>query len=226
MPGVPAYQEAPSSVGWTPDYDGVPYFAVHRDASQEYPFDPDLGDSEYISSVSWDSHGPTLSGEASAKQAQGTLTFTGIPSNTDTMVLGDTTITCATSPATVDEFEPGSDSEEAAANLAACINNGSESGNASAVASGSTVIVTWTEYGTGGNAKIFTTSLSNSSVDGSGTLGGTQTGTTVGGIDGKRHVVTATGCGDADLTVTTTSRTLKQRFRWKDISQTERRDYR
>lgn len=227
---VPAFQAQAPRQGWFRDWDGVWAIHAHESDSQEYRFDLDqhLGASEYISSVSWESFGPTLSGASSAVQAKGTCTFSGAPSNNETMVLNNTTITAKSSEVTsVDEFLAGASAAVAAANLAACINSGSESANVTAVDNGDgTVTLTWVEYGTDGNDVILTSSILNMDVDGDGYLGGTQAGTTEGGVDGKSHVVTATGYGDAEVTVVTTEpRTFVQRYRWLSIRR-PRDDYR
>jgi hypothetical protein len=109
-------------------------------------------------------------------RAQGTLTFTGQPNDSETMVINNTTITAKTSGAATDEFDIGSSTRDTCDNLVAAINAGSESANVRAWRKNLTVVVEWLEGGTDGNTVIFTTSLTNTTADGSGTLGGTQTG--------------------------------------------------
>jgi hypothetical protein len=112
-----------------------------------------------------------------AQPARGTLTFTGVPVADETMVLNATTITAkADGSGDVDHFTIGADAAGCATNLAATINEGTESGNCTAWVSGDTTIVEWGTAGVAGNAIVFTEALTNATVDGGGTLGGTHTG--------------------------------------------------
>jgi hypothetical protein len=220
MATISAYQAMHAGRAWSIDYDGVPYVVVPRDAVSPYRFDLDqlLLDDEYITSVTWSSVGAggmSISGIDWGTNAVGTITFTGVPAAAGTLTLNDTTITCAVAPTGVDEFAPGATTAEAATNLANCVNNGSEHANVLAVADGATVEVSWLEYGTVGNETVFAESLTNCTADGSGYLGGTQAGSTVGGVDGKSHVVTVSGYGDAIATVVTTRQTMTARYRWR-----------
>jgi hypothetical protein len=109
-------------------------------------------------------------------KARGTITFTGLPGADETLVINLTTITAKASGATTDQFNIGTDARTTCDNLVAAINAGSESGNVQAWRVGLTVIVEWLEPGTDGNSVVFTETLSNATIDGSGTLGGTQAG--------------------------------------------------
>jgi hypothetical protein len=109
-------------------------------------------------------------------RARGTLTFTGQPTATDTMVINDTTITAVAGSPSTDEFQVGASTRATCNNLVAAINAGSESANVRAWRVNLTVVVEWLEEGTDGNTVVFTESMDNVTVDGSGTLGGTQTG--------------------------------------------------
>jgi len=112
-----------------------------------------------------------------AQPARGTLTLTGQPSNNETWVVNSTTITAKTSGAGTDEFDIGGSVGVTITNIVATINADSESSNAHAWdGTGDTVVVEWLSKGTAGNAITFTEALSNATIDGSGTLGGTHAG--------------------------------------------------
>jgi hypothetical protein len=113
-------------------------------------------------------------------KARGTITFTGQPANNETMVINNTTITAKTTGAAANEFNIGASVRVTCDNLVAAINAGSEAANVRAWRVGLTVVVEWLEPGTDGDTVIFTSALSNATLDGSGTLGGTQAGQTRG----------------------------------------------
>ena len=116
--------------------------------------------------------------DTDAQPARGSITFTGLPVADETMVLNGTTITAkADGSGDVDHFTIGGDAAETATNLAATINEGSESANAHAyIDTPGTVIVEWLTKGVAGNTIVWTDALTNAAVDGTGTLGATHTG--------------------------------------------------
>lgn len=114
--------------------------------------------------------------------AKGTLTLSGNPSNTETMVLGKNTITAVTSGATGLQFNIGADAAATCTNIAALINtNTTLNVLFSASATATTVVITCLIPGAIGNQITFTEAMTNVTADGYGYLGGTTAGT--GGTD-------------------------------------------
>ena len=127
------------------------------------------------------SHRGGFSFEVPAQYAQGTLTLTGIPSADETFVINATTITAkADGSGNVDHFTIGADATETVTNIVATIAECSEAANVKAWASGDTVVFEWKTAGTAGNSIVFTEALSNATIDGGGTLGGTHAGVAAG----------------------------------------------
>jgi hypothetical protein len=109
-------------------------------------------------------------------RAIGTLTLTGQPSDSETFALHNGTFTAKTSGASTNEFNIGTTVEQTCDNIVAMLVAGSESSNIDrAERVGQTVQITWGVSGVAGNSVVFTTALTNTTADGSGTLGGTQT---------------------------------------------------
>lgn len=113
-------------------------------------------------------------------RARGSLTLTGLPTATETFVVNSTTFTARASGATTDEFNIGATALATCTNIAAMLNSDSESSNVNAWVDNSganpKVVIEWQVPGTVGDAVTFTEALSNATADGSGTLGGTQSG--------------------------------------------------
>ena len=113
--------------------------------------------------------------EVPAQYAQGTMTLTGLPTATDTFVINATTCTAVASGASTDEFNIGGTAAETITNIVAMIAAGTEAANVKAWdGAGDTVVFEWKTAGV--NSIIFTESMSNCTVDGGGTLGGTHLG--------------------------------------------------
>ena len=110
-----------------------------------------------------------------AQSARGTMTLTGIPTADETFVINATTITAkADGSGDADHFTIGADAGETVTNIVATLAECSESANLSAWdGDGDTVVIEWGTAGTAGNSITFTESMTNTAVDGSGTLGGT-----------------------------------------------------
>ena len=109
-------------------------------------------------------------------RAVGTITLSGLPSNNETMVIGAQTITAKSSGATGLQFNIGADAAATAVNIAALINtNATLNSFISAVASGSTVLVSSVVPGLVGNQIPWSESMTNVAVDGS-FLGSTTAG--------------------------------------------------
>lgn len=117
---------------------------------------------------------------ASAVKAQGTLTLTGLPSGSDTFVVGPTTYTIEASPSSSGDVLLAATAAQQAQVIASAINgtDGLNTANkqASAEAVGSTVVITSLYSGASGDDIVLTESLTNATADGSGTLGGTTAG--------------------------------------------------
>lgn len=111
-------------------------------------------------------------------RARGTITFTDVPTADDDMVVNLTTITAKAATPGDNEFLIAADARASCDNLAAAINAGDESDNVRAWRVGLAVVVEWLEGGADGNGVIFTESMDNALADGTGLLGGTQTGVT------------------------------------------------
>jgi len=109
-------------------------------------------------------------------KAKGTLTFTGQPANNETMVINNTTITAKTTGAITDQFNIGASVRATLDNLVTAINEGTEADVVRAERVNLTVIVEWREPGTDGDSVVFTEAFGNCTIDGGGTLGGTQAG--------------------------------------------------
>ena len=121
------------------------------------------------------SHRGGFSFEVPAQYAQGTMTLTGLPTATDTFVINATTCTAVASGASTDEFNIGGTAAETITNIVAMIAAGTEAANVKAWdGAGDTVVFEWKTAGV--NSIIFTESMSNCTVDGGGTLGGTHLG--------------------------------------------------
>lgn len=117
---------------------------------------------------------------ASPIRTRGTITIAGDPVNNETFVVDDTTYTAKTSGAGTDEFNiVAGDNPAMAANIAAMLDAGSGLEEINAWVSGSTVIVEWQVEGVAGNSVVFTEAMTNVTMDGSGTLGGTTAGVEV-----------------------------------------------
>ena len=116
-------------------------------------------------------------GSASAVQARGTLTLSGLPVAAETFIVSGTPFTAVASGAGDDEFNIGVDVAETLQNIINMFSAGSEEANASAwVASATTAIFEWGTGGVIGNTIAFTESMTNATVDGSGFLGATRAG--------------------------------------------------
>ena len=112
--------------------------------------------------------------------AQGTLTLTGNPADSDTFVVGPTTYTIIDGTPVAGQVKLFGTAAENARAIAAAVNGAdgfnSENGQATAKAVGSTVIFTAKSLGASGDSVVLTESLANATADGSGTLGGTTAG--------------------------------------------------
>lgn len=134
-----------------------------------------------------DPAGFAVTGGSAAVPATGTLTFSGVPANNDTVVIDEMTYTLKAAIAAPYDVLIGADAAATAANLRAAINAGAGAGVAygvgtvahpEVVASGAAeeVIVTATTAGTTGNS-IATTETGNGQAWGGATLtGGSGTG--------------------------------------------------
>lgn len=131
------------------------------------------------------SDGVTVSNPSAAPvRAQGTITLTGVPAATGTLVVGATTYTFRA----IADFDaageigiPAAATAAAQASYIAAAINGTDGVNtanlsASAKVVGSTVVITALNIGTGGNVVVFTESATNLTINGSGTLGATTAG--------------------------------------------------
>lgn len=129
--------------------------------------------------------------------ATGVVTFTGLPSADDTLVVGDITYTWKAAPSAAFEVDIGADADGCVTNLVAAINLTGTAGVTygadttihpevfAADGAGSTVDLTAFDVGAVGNSIVFTESMANTTISGSGTL--------TGGSDGI--TLTATGNG-------------------------------
>lgn len=108
-----------------------------------------------------------------AQKALGTLTMTGLPSAGETFVINATACTARASGATTNEFNIGADVTTTLDNIVSMILAGAETANVKCwKGSASTVLFEWKTAGVSGNAIIFTTALTNTSMTGTGLLGG------------------------------------------------------
>lgn len=116
---------------------------------------------------------------AAATAAQGTMTLTGVPTNADTFVVGDLTYTFKTSAnatGAANEIIIGATAAATVTNIVAVINS-QISADATAVdGAGDTVVLTAKTKDLASDSVVFTESVANCSIDGSGTLGGTTAG--------------------------------------------------
>jgi len=112
-----------------------------------------------------------------ASKAQGTMTMSGLPVAEETFVVNATTFTAKASGATGDQFNIGADASTTLGNIVTMFNAGSELANCKAwKASASTVNFEWKTGGVAGNSIVFTEAMTNTTVNGSGTLGTTKAG--------------------------------------------------
>lgn len=109
--------------------------------------------------------------------ARGTMTLGGLPIAAEDFVINATTVTAVAAGATGDQFNIGADADETCDNIVATVNAETESANVHAYrGAGDTVIFEWLTKGVAGNAIVFTEAMTNTTVDGAGTLGGTHLG--------------------------------------------------
>ncbi len=116
--------------------------------------------------------------------ATGTVTFTGVPTANDTLDVGDITYTWVASPTVAFDVDIGADADGCVTNLVAAINlsgtEGVEYGTGTTIhpdvtavdGAGSTVDITAIATGVAGNTIVFTESMDNTTISGSGTLAG------------------------------------------------------
>ena len=114
-------------------------------------------------------------------KSQGTLTVTDQVSADESFVVGDTTYTFKASATEAGHVEVGANEAETKTNIVAAINGTDDlnepNTSASATAfDGDDMVVTALVGGTAGDSIVFTESITNASIDGSGTLGGTTAG--------------------------------------------------
>jgi len=110
----------------------------------------------------------------SPQYAQGTITFSGVPVEDETLVVDSQTFTFKTLRAGAGEITIGADESAMATNTQAAM--ALDLTSVSSVASGATVVVTASEIGAVGNDIALTTEATNVEVDGPDTLGGTTLG--------------------------------------------------
>ena len=116
-------------------------------------------------------------GSANMVRAVGTLTLSGNPSADETMVLGAFTLTAKNSGATGLQYNIGANAAATTVAIAALINtHATLSTLFSATSTATTVVVTCLTPGLIGNSVAFTESMSNTTINGSGYLGGTTAG--------------------------------------------------
>jgi len=112
-----------------------------------------------------------------AQPARGTMTVTGDVTLDETFVLNATTFTAkAAESIGDDQFLRTGTVTQIAASIVAVINGGSEAANAHAYNTAGVVTIEWLTKGTAGNAITFTEALTNVTITGTGTLGGTHAG--------------------------------------------------
>jgi hypothetical protein len=105
--------------------------------------------------------------------AQGTITMGGIAVADETFVIGSQTFTWKASRATVGQVTIGANAAAAVTNLVTAIT--ADLTTVTAVdGAGDTVVVTAVSGGSAGTALTFTENCTNMTMDGSGTLGGTN----------------------------------------------------
>lgn len=112
---------------------------------------------------------------ATSEHAQGTITFTGNPSNSETMALNGETITFVTTLTTGAQVHLETLDTDTAANLVDLVNGDPDTYAVTASVDTTGLIVTFSaiEAGVGGNAITLTESLSNATVSGATLTGAT-----------------------------------------------------
>ena len=145
--------------------------------------DPDNSNSEYFSATHSGDDAVFTAGyggfswATDAQPARGTMAVTGDVSLDETFVLNATTFTAkAAELIGDDQFLRAGTVTQIAASIVAVINGGSESANAHAYNTAGVVTIEWLTKGTAGNAITFTEALTNVTITGTGTLGGTHAG--------------------------------------------------
>lgn len=114
-------------------------------------------------------------------QATGAFTFTGLPSDAETLTINGVTFTARTSGATGDEFNIGADATATATNMAAAVNASVTAGIVgvvSATSAAGVVTITSVVGGFVGNSIPITESMTNLAVSGALLTGGAE-GTTI-----------------------------------------------
>lgn len=117
--------------------------------------------------------------------AAGTLTFSGVSVEDETVTIGTRVYTFKDSPASANQVKTGADAAESIANLVAAINGAAGAGTlygtgtvahaqGTAAAVGSTLVFTSTLYGTAGNALATTETMTNASWGAATLAGGTD----------------------------------------------------
>ena len=157
--------------------------------------------------------------------ATGVVTFTGVPTADDTVTIGGVVYTWVAVPAVPFDIDIGGDADDCVTNLVAAIVAGAGEGTlygtgttanpdvTAADGTGSTVDISAQNSGVVGNAVVFTESMDNATISGSGTLAGgsdgilltaSNPGTVRTFQDGvaATGVVTFTGVPTADDTLT------------------------
>lgn len=124
--------------------------------------------------------GMVNSGGTGPNSAQGTITVSGAAVAGETFQVGSQVFTFQAGTRTgVGQVQLSTSTTTEATNITSAIN--ADVGSAVAVRSGSTVIVSAADGGTAGNSITFTENVTNMTMNGSGTLGGTVSGGTVAG---------------------------------------------
>lgn len=113
---------------------------------------------------------------ARAVRARGTITVAGAPVAAETFAINGIPYTARAAGAGADEFNIGATTATTATNIAAMLNAGTGAAGLNAWVVGSTVIVEWQAAGVAGDAITFTEAMTNVTMDGAGTLGGTRAG--------------------------------------------------
>lgn len=107
-------------------------------------------------------------------QAEGTISLTGISVLGETFTVDSQLFTLVAARAVAGEVTQGASAAAQAINIAFAIN--ADLTTVTAVAVGTTVVVTAVDGGTAGNAIVFTETLTDGTMDGAGFLGGTTLG--------------------------------------------------
>lgn len=116
-----------------------------------------------------------LATDTQGTAAQGTITMSGIAVADETFVIGSQTFTWKASRSVAGEVTIGASAAAACTNIITAVNADITNVVASQGAS-TTVLITAASGGTAGNAIVFTEASTNMAVDGSGTLGATNSG--------------------------------------------------